>query len=81
LEIVKILIENGADVNEVRHRYGEIVKKAMNMQWTPKIHYLYSKQTRSEIVTMMKLKLKNCQIGRIPKDILLIIFGFATLSK
>ena len=74
LEIVKLLIENGADINEISDRV--IARKAINMQWKPNIHHLYSKNTRKQISTLMKLALKDCQIGRLPKDILLYTCGY-----
>jgi hypothetical protein len=46
------------------------------MQWTPKIHHLYSKKTRIQIATIMKLALKGTQLGRLPKEILLIVCGY-----
>ena len=74
LEIVKLLIENGADISEDCDK--DVVKKAMNMQWTPKIHHLYSKKSRIEITITMMLALKNTQLTRVPKEILLYICIF-----
>ena len=76
LEVVKLLIENGADISKDCNK--DVVKKAMNMQWTPKIHHLYSKKCRTEITITMMLAKKNTQLTRIPKEILLHICMFVT---
>ena len=75
MRIVKLLIENGADISKATFSKSEI-EKALRMQWTFKDHYLYSKKTQSQIITTIKLAFKNCQMNRLPKDIIFIICGF-----
>ena len=64
----------GADIDATKNE--DMVKKALNMQWTPNIHHLYSKETRIQIATILKLTRRNTELGQLPKETLLHVCGY-----
>lgn len=80
------LIKNSPPEFKLKKPYPKIlnqdVKKRLRyIQWKPENHYLSSKKSRTEIETVMKLGLKNCQFGRLPKDIILYICEFIAIIE
>jgi ankyrin repeat protein len=81
-EIARILIENAAFINPrvmvmlERTVEGEKLLSFINRPWRPNTHKQFSVASRNRISTVIKLSLRDCQIGRLPKDILLFICTF-----
>jgi ankyrin repeat protein len=95
LEVLKLLIDYGADINRVDHSQQtpldtasangssdvvELLQQAMK-PWCPTRHYLAPRKAREQIGTTMKLALKNTQLTRLPKDVLLIICMFVATQN
>lgn len=77
--MVKLLIENGVDTNGFQ-KHPDIIN-AIKTYWSPRIHHLYSKKTRDKIITTIKLALKENQLRRLPKDILLYVCSFVAKTR
>jgi hypothetical protein len=81
-EVVKFLIENGSDINQddmncIKHIDDKmLIYAALKRSWTPKIHKQFPIVTRKSISTVFKLKLKGCQISRLPIELLLLLCSF-----
>jgi ankyrin repeat protein len=86
LEVIKLLVYSGANVNYTNNRGKTALELASDQQirnflssnkyWSPKIHHYFPKKIRIQIATMMMLAHKDCQISRLPKDVLLYTCGY-----
>jgi ankyrin repeat protein len=91
LEIVRLLIKNDADINQPSFRGDTAMDVTTNQQikqlfqvlkqpWTANTHQYFPLKTQKQISTLMKLTFRNCQIGRLPKEILLYICQYVAFS-
>jgi ankyrin repeat protein len=77
----KLLIRYGAIIDEKtiahlnRSDDGRVMVSLLEKPWTIEKHNIFQ-ISRTELITLFKLSLKDCQIRRLPKELLLIICSF-----
>jgi ankyrin repeat protein len=87
LAMTKIMINNGATIyNEhidaiMKLDKGRQYIKFLNTPWTQKIHNQFPIPIKKAIHTLFGLRLKNCQIKRLPKEIVLVICSFIAVIE
>lgn len=77
---------NGKSIIDLAEEYNnkeikELLIKSMNRKWTYKTHSQFPKRIRNIIPIIITLRLRrNCQLSRIPKEILFHICTFIPSS-
>jgi ankyrin repeat protein len=82
--IIKLLLLNDAEIyrNNIyqlnRMTGGDSIIRLLTEPWTPKVHEGFP-IARKEMKILFNLFLKDCQIRRLPKDLLLLICSFLAI--
>jgi ankyrin repeat protein len=56
-------------------------RKLLMKPWSPQIHSTFPTIIKKQINALFKLTIKNCQINRLPKDILILIITFIAVRN
>jgi ankyrin repeat protein len=84
-DITILLLMHGAIISDYRKLLESdtdgSIYRFLTMIWEPKTHSQFPIETRKSISTIFKLHLKDCQISRLPKELLLLLCSFVAVKN